>query len=112
LGADTIVPIFEQFVKQYPCAHSSREKMLLVDRLIHEFHWDTKRKAYNRSVTNNLIEGNKFAVLELLDQLSGGESAAKEQWRATLAGMYPRRWGRKEQMTKPPAPSDADKPCR
>lgn len=84
----------EQFAARYPAARTPRAKLLLIDRLIHEFHWDAKLNVPNRSAANNLLEGSHRQVIEFLDQLSGLEPSAKTEWRQTVAQMWSRRLGK------------------
>ena len=93
LNVANALPAFEAFAQGYPRARAAAEKMRLIDRLIHEFHWDAKFNEPNRSVGNNLIEGRHAEVVEFLDALSAGGGADKEEWRRTMARMWKRRRG-------------------
>ena len=67
---------FEEFVAQYPAARTYPQKMLLVDRLIHAFHWNLIRGAAEPQATRpaaaNLIECRTLReVAAFLDDLSG-----------------------------------------
>jgi hypothetical protein len=55
---------FTEFVAAYPRARGYRERMLLVDRLVHAVHTSGNWAA------RNLIEGRASAVLARLDTLS------------------------------------------
>ena len=68
--------------------------MVLIDTLLHAFHWDTQLNAPNRSAANNLIEGSHGQVLHLLDGISAGTPGA-ESWRETAKVMRRRRRGKK-----------------
>lgn len=54
--------------------------MLLIDRLLHEFHHSLRRHPHQptRAVAVNLIEGNLTSVMALLDQLTYGEGSHAE----------------------------------
>ncbi|NKB71907.1 MAG: hypothetical protein GKR89_32935 [Candidatus Latescibacteria bacterium] len=93
LNVANALPAFEIFGRQYPQARSAAAKMRLIDRLIHEFHWDAKQHVPNRSVGNNLIEGSHQAVVGFLDQLSAGSGVDKAAWRRTMGQMWARRRG-------------------
>lgn len=95
-GADSILAIFGRFVGEYPRCRTGREKILCIDRLIHEFHWDGKTNLPNRSVANNLIEGSHAQVIGFLDDLSGADPALKDKWRSTVDVMWKRRRGQPE----------------
>lgn len=90
-GADAVVAIFSRFVSDYPRCRTARDKLLRIDRLLHEFHWDGKLKLPNRSLSNNLIEGSHAQVIRFLDDLSAVDPALKERWRATVDLMRKRR---------------------
>ena len=76
-GAEPVLKQFEDFVNAFPSARTPREKMLLIDRLIHGFHWYYRRDAKSarsdgptRPVAVNLIEGRLGDVVTFLDSLS------------------------------------------
>jgi hypothetical protein len=66
---------FRAFVEQYSPALGSREKILLIDQLIHAFHQGIVAGLPHRSAANNLIEGSHTQVLALLDQLAYGDAS-------------------------------------
>ena len=92
-GANAL-PVFEAYYDQFSPALPYNEKMVLIDRLIHSFHWSLKEDQPNRSVANNLIEGNHDQVVEFLDNLTGLENDRKEVWRETKEWMMRRRKGK------------------
>jgi hypothetical protein len=70
------IAAFEEFVKRYPGARTYSEKILLIDRLIHEFHMNLIRGREQPEATRpaaaNLIEFEKLAeALAFLDELAG-----------------------------------------
>jgi hypothetical protein len=67
-------PAFRIFVGQWPRTSSAPEKMLLIDRLIHEFHYSLRKQPDlpTRPACVNLIEGNLTNVVAFLDRLSDG----------------------------------------
>jgi len=86
---------FERFVQDYPGCQNGREKILAIDLLIHEFHWNLLRESQDEKVTIphkpaglNLLQGSTNQILELLNTLTYGEKAApellanREWWRA------------------------------
>lgn len=83
------VDVFKAYHSAFPRGRSAKEKMLLIDRLIHEFH--VGLKGLGRPVAANLIEGSLTEVIRFLDELTyRGESAAgvgdsREAWRRRLA---------------------------
>jgi ribosomal protein L37AE/L43A len=90
LGAIGAADILHDFMSQWEHVRTARDKMLLIDQLIHRWHWETARQrpkfGLGRPTGLNLIEGNKQQVLALLDTLSYGESSTmsaqtKAAWR-------------------------------
>ena len=74
-GAEPVLCLFRDYVDRFPLARSSRAKMLLIDRLIHGFHWYCKTNGPTRPVAVNLIEGRLRQVISFLDALSYGEKS-------------------------------------
>jgi ribosomal protein L37AE/L43A len=72
-GAESVQRLFRAYVVDFPKARSVREKVLLIDRLIHGFHWYAKLDCATRPVAVNLIEGRLRDVIALLDDLSYSE---------------------------------------
>ena len=83
------VEVFQNYHTVFPQARSAKEKMVLIDWLIHEFHIGLKE--LGRPVAANLIQGKLHEVIRFLDELTyGGESAAgvsdsRTLWRRKLA---------------------------
>lgn len=82
------VEVFQNYHTVFPQASSAKEKMVLIDRLIHEFH--VGLKGLGRPVAANLIQGKLYEVIRFLDELTyDGESAAevsnsRDLWRRKL----------------------------
>jgi hypothetical protein len=74
-GADPVLDQFRAFVKDFPEAKTPKARMLLIDRLIHGFHWFLKTTRPTRPVAVNLIEGRLREVVAFLDQLTYGEAS-------------------------------------
>jgi hypothetical protein len=72
-GAEPVLSLFREYVAAYPGARTSRERMLLIDRLLHGFHWYYKDNTPTRPVAINLIEGRLGDVLAFLADLTYGE---------------------------------------
>jgi len=87
------LPVFEEFYARFSPKLAYREKMILIDQLIHRFHWSIQENLPNRSVANNLIEGNHDQVVEFLDTLTGIDRDRKASWRDTMHQMMRRRKG-------------------
>jgi ribosomal protein L37AE/L43A len=88
-GAEAVLALFQDFVIQFPAARESREKMLLIDRLIHGFH-SYMQFGSTRAAGVNLIEGSYHEVVDFLDRLTYGEGStpgtrqAREEWIKTI----------------------------
>lgn len=89
---------FAAFVERYPNAASARERVLLIDRLIHAFHHDLKRSDHpHRAAAINLIEGSQAQVLAFLDRLTYGKESTpgtqetQNRWRQEIERMQRRR---------------------
>lgn len=67
------VSAFQHFVTYYPKARTARDKMLLIDGVIHAFHFSLKDQPDlpTRPAGVNLIEGKLHDVVTLLDEISG-----------------------------------------
>jgi hypothetical protein len=67
------MPAYRTFLTAYQHAHTPGDKLLLIDRLIHAFHWETKQGPL-RPAGTSLIAGSLEEVVLFLDQLSYGET--------------------------------------
>lgn len=81
---------FSRFHDRYPAARSYRDKILLIDELIHSFHRDEAR-APAKSVASKLLQGSKDEAVRFLDRLSARDPAAKERWREAASRTIHRR---------------------
>jgi hypothetical protein len=71
--------LFEEFVERFPLARDPRDRLLLIDRLIHAFHWNLTRRdpapRRGRPTAANLIEGETIRdMVTFLDELAGRTS--------------------------------------
>jgi hypothetical protein len=96
---------FLSFYRHYPKARTYRDKMLLIDQLIHSFHVDEKTGTATKSVASKLLEGNKKAVVRFLDELSARDPDAKQEWRLAVAGTIDRHMLRTDPL-EPEGPID------
>jgi hypothetical protein len=84
-GANPVINLFQEFVELFPKARTTQEKMFLIDRLLHGFHYNLKY-GHTRPVSVNLIQGKLSEVISFLDQLSysqestDGLNANRDQW--------------------------------
>lgn len=92
LGPGGATDIFEEYVRSWEAARTEREKVLAIDRVIHQWHWATTARGASlglgRPTGVNLIEGNRRDVIAFLDRLSYGEGspdeieATRAEWQA------------------------------
>jgi len=85
------VDAYLTFYQKYPGATTYKEKIVLIDQLVHSFHIDEKKGTPVKSVASKLLEGNKKDVVRFLDELSALHPGDKEKWRRTVAGTIDRR---------------------
>ena len=86
---------FLAFMRAYERAQTPKEKMSAIDRLVHEFHYNTlnNRRQPTRAACVNLIAGKLRDVVAFLNELSYGEATAPElkdtktRWTDTLYSM-------------------------
>ena len=92
------VDVLRDFIRQFPTLRSPQEKMILIDRLIHECHKSLQEGVYTRPVAVNLIAGKMTQIIILLDDLAygaGSTPGAKEVytvWRKRMNDAR-ERWG-------------------
>jgi hypothetical protein len=90
LRAGGAMPAYRAFLAAYEVARTTRDKLLLVDRLIHAFHWEA-REAPTRPVGTSLIEGSLEDVVRFLDRLTAGPGSTpgigetRARWQQQLA---------------------------
>jgi DNA-directed RNA polymerase subunit M/transcription elongation factor TFIIS len=92
LNSGGATQFFAAYVNAYAAARTPSEKMLAIDRLIHEFHYSVKVRPDQptRPAGVNLINGNLTSVIAFLDELSGltpglpGIAATRQQWQDSL----------------------------
>lgn len=86
------VTAFRTFAESFPRAREPRRRLLLIDQVLHSFHWDLRAGAPNRLAANNLVEGSHRQVLELLEELGRERHATqRSRWRRDVARMLHRR---------------------
>ena len=67
-------PIFANFMQKWPVYKDARDKMLLIDWLVHECHVTLMSGAKGRSVCVNLIEGSLKQISDLINKLAYGNN--------------------------------------
>ena len=87
LFAGGLTPFIEEFVQKFPATRSYRERMALIDTLIHRFHWESDGVADRRPGATSLIQGKMKDIMAFLDRLSYGDdippeiALTREEWR-------------------------------
>ncbi len=88
-GAEPVLALFRSFIDGFSKARSGREKMVLIDQLIHGFHLSLTGET-TRTTGVNLIEGTYPEVVHFLNELSYGDEGTPgmrevhEDWRAKV----------------------------
>jgi ribosomal protein L37AE/L43A len=94
-GAEPVLELFRAFVKRFPSATKLQQKVLIIDTLIHGFHWNQKYGC-TRPVALNLIEGKLSDVITFLDSLTHGaentEGVQETYAEWVKKGEYVRSW--------------------
>ncbi len=88
-GADPVLALFRSFIDGFLKPRSGRDKMVLIDQLIHGFHLSLLGEP-TRTTAVNLIEGTYHEVVHFLDDLSYGAASTpgthdvREDWRTKI----------------------------
>lgn len=86
LFAGGMQPFLEEFAQKFPKAKLPAERLILIDTLIHRYHWQAS-SGTGRPGASGLIEGKISNIMPFLDSLSYGEKippeieATREEWR-------------------------------
>jgi len=90
LLAGGMEPFIREFVEKFPKAKSPGEKMVLIDTLIHKYHWELEGDP-GRPGAVNLIGGRPPEVVAFLNELTYGEQSTAglvenaQAWRRKLS---------------------------
>jgi hypothetical protein len=96
LAAGGMKDFVQDYLRDFPQAETAREKMMLIDRLIHRWHWEMTNKP-TRPGAVNLIEGRIRDVVKFLEGITYSEKSTpglqtnREGWRerqATAANLW------------------------
>jgi len=74
LAAAGIQAFCKDFRRDYSRAKSAKEKMILIDTLIHRYHWEVEGRL-SRPGANNLIGGKPDEVIDFLNSLTYGQKS-------------------------------------
>jgi hypothetical protein len=96
LNSGGALTAFKRYIREFRAAQRPQQKMLAVDRLIHEFHYSLRAQPDLpcRPVGVNLIQGKLGDVVQFLDELTYGQE--------TTDGLEENRAAWLEEMTKIP----------
>ena len=98
LGAGGMKEFLLEFAEKFPKATTPGARLILIDTLIHRYHWGAGRPG-----SGGLIEGKMNTVMAFLDELSYGErmppevEAVREEWRQQWRG---HKWKARIETTK------------
>ena len=87
LFAGGLEPFIREYVSKFPATHSYGERMVLIDTLIHRFHWESADVTDGRPGATSLIQGKMKDIMAFLDRLSYGDNIppdvaqTREEWR-------------------------------
>jgi endogenous inhibitor of DNA gyrase (YacG/DUF329 family) len=79
LNSGGALTAFERYIRDYRAARRPQQKMLAIDRLIHEFHYSLRAQPDLpcRPVGVNLIQGKLGDVVRFLDELTYGRQTTE-----------------------------------
>jgi hypothetical protein len=82
-------PAYADYVERFPKAQTPKERMMLIDGVVHALHETAKGEPSNFAA-RNFIEGSRPKIVELLERLATGPgsttaAAARERWQAAVA---------------------------
>jgi ribosomal protein L37AE/L43A len=86
LFAGGMKPFLEEFVREFRRARTHSDRFILIDTLIHRYHWENVGRG-GRPGACCLIEGKLKDIMPFLDALSYGENVpedvqvTREKWR-------------------------------
>lgn len=69
LHAGGIEPFVREYFEQFPRAKDARRKMLLIDGLLHRWHWENMSNA-DKASASNFLEGSHDDVVAFLNALT------------------------------------------
>lgn len=87
LFAGGLEPFVKEYVDRFSATQSARERLVLIDSLIHRFHWESAGSTHGRPGATSLIEGTMKDIMAFLDRLSYGDNIppeierTREEWR-------------------------------
>jgi ribosomal protein L37AE/L43A len=82
-----VCPEFGRFVDAWPSARSIRDRMLLIDSVVHALHVASRSDMPGNFAARNFIEGSRPKIVALLDELAEGPGShvaegVRQRWNA------------------------------
>jgi len=77
LIASGMTAFFKEYVQKYRVARSVQEKMILIDTLIHRYHWELEG-GLSAPGARDLIGGKPNEIIDFLNNLSYGSKSSPE----------------------------------
>ena len=74
-GVEPVLTLFQDFIDRFPKAQTPQQRMILIDTLLHGFHWFLNTGKPTRPVAVNLIALRLRDVIVFLDELTYSESS-------------------------------------
>jgi len=74
-GVEPVLMLFQDFVDRFPRAQTAQQRMILIDTLLHGFHWFLNTGKPTRPVAVNLIALRLRDVIAFLDELTYGKNS-------------------------------------
>lgn len=85
MGSAGLMAFFREFAEEYPTAKTYQEKMILIDTLLHRYHWELEGEPGGPAAVN-LTGGTRSEVLAFLnrltyaDQSTPGLESTRQDW--------------------------------
>jgi ribosomal protein L37AE/L43A len=78
-------PAFQPYVDKWPAARSVRDRMLLIDEVVHALHVASRDDAPGNFAARNFLEGSRPKIVALLEELAYGPGShiadgARARW--------------------------------
>ena len=89
-GLNGHCPEFRAYVEQWPAARSARDRMLLIDAVVHALHVASRDDLPGNFAARNFLEGSRPKIVALLDELALGSGShvaegARQRWQSARA---------------------------
>ncbi|MBN1313129.1 MAG: hypothetical protein JXB30_17090 [Anaerolineae bacterium] len=93
LQPNSAINAFKKFKSRWPTLKTAKDKMLLIDWLVHQFHLQYRDRIPLKPAAVNLIEGTPEQIIVLLNELaysadSFAELKVKDDWKEQLNDEY------------------------